>query len=60
MSLALSLILALLLDYLLAEPKRFHPLVGFGNLANRLERQFNRGLSSVAEVFWPGVWRCCH
>ena len=35
---ALAVIVALLLDWLLGEPKRFHPLVGFGNLAKQLER----------------------
>lgn len=43
MSIALSLMIALLLDYLFKEPKRFHPLVGFGNLAAALEQRFNRG-----------------
>ena len=33
--------LALLIDQLLGEPRRWHPLVGFGNLANRLERKMN-------------------
>lgn len=31
------------LDLLLGEARRFHPLVGFGNLANALERRLNRG-----------------
>ncbi|MCV6604042.1 MAG: adenosylcobinamide-phosphate synthase CbiB [Porticoccaceae bacterium] len=35
-------LLALLLDYLFQEPRRYHPLVGFGNLAIWLERHFNR------------------
>jgi len=38
-----SLLLALLLDYLFQEPQRYHPLVGFGNLASWLEKQFNPG-----------------
>lgn len=33
--------LAVLLDRLLGEPKRWHPLVGFGALASSLERRFN-------------------
>lgn len=33
--------LAFALDYCLGEPKRYHPLVGFGWLATQLERQLN-------------------
>lgn len=35
--------LALFLDQLLGEPSRFHPLVGFGSLANRIELKMNNG-----------------
>jgi adenosylcobinamide-phosphate synthase len=35
--------LALLLDAWLGEPRRFHPLVGFGRLADRLEARLNDG-----------------
>ena len=35
-------LLALLLDYLFQEPRCYHPLVGFGNLAIWLERHLNR------------------
>lgn len=41
--LALLGALGMLLDWLLGEPRRWHPLVGFGMLANRLERLLNRG-----------------
>jgi len=37
----LVLCAALALDKLLGEPKRFHPLVGFGNIATRIEFTFN-------------------
>ena len=37
----LSLPLALLLDYFLGEPPKYHPLVGFGNMANWLEARLN-------------------
>ena len=33
---------AVFLDRMLGEPKRFHPLVGFGRIANVLEARFNR------------------
>jgi len=33
---------ALVLDILLGEAKRYHPLVGFGSLVTRVERAFNR------------------
>lgn len=41
-STALAVIAAVLLDMLLGEPKRWHPLVGFGWLANRIERTLNQ------------------
>ena len=56
MSLFLSVIAALLLDALLGEPKRAHPLVAFGRLADRLERHFNgaagRGWRSHGVTAW--------
>jgi adenosylcobinamide-phosphate synthase len=40
-------VLALLLDQWWGEPRRYHPLVGFGYLANALEKKLNRaGLSA--------------
>jgi adenosylcobinamide-phosphate synthase len=56
---------ALALDYGFKEPKRFHPLVGFGHFANRLECYFNQaqdgsfiqclkgGLALFICVFFP-------
>jgi adenosylcobinamide-phosphate synthase len=40
---ALLAVAGVLLDLLLGEARRWHPLVGFGNLANWLERRLNRG-----------------
>lgn len=34
--------MALLLDHVLGEPRRWHPVVGFGNLTTALERRLNR------------------
>ena len=45
----LVLPLALLLDRWLGEPTRLHPLVGFGNIANALEKHLNN------QVFFRGV-----
>ena len=44
---ALTIGLALVLDIVLGEPKRYHPLVGFGNLAIYAERKLNRTPSDV-------------
>ncbi|MDE0925904.1 MAG: adenosylcobinamide-phosphate synthase CbiB [Methylophilaceae bacterium] len=41
LTLPLSACLAVALDFVLGEPKRFHPLVGFGWLASAIERQLN-------------------
>ena len=39
----LTLIVALIIDHFIGEPNRFHPLVLFGNLANKLEKKLNKG-----------------
>jgi adenosylcobinamide-phosphate synthase len=61
------LLAAVLLDRWLGEPHRFHPLVGFGNLARRIERIFYgaadtapatrylRGIASVCVLLIPLV-----
>jgi adenosylcobinamide-phosphate synthase len=40
---ALLMLAGVLLDAVLGEPRRWHPLVGFGNWAKYLERHLNRG-----------------
>lgn len=40
---AILLACGVLLDYALGEARRWHPLVGFGNLAMFVERMFNQG-----------------
>ena len=47
---ALVCAVALLLDQVLGEPRRWHPVVGFGNLASRLEWRLNRHPGA-------GLWR---
>ncbi|HEY0843138.1 adenosylcobinamide-phosphate synthase CbiB [Methylotenera sp.] len=47
-STALAVITAVLLDALLGEPKRWHPLVGFGWLAYRSERLLNQQMPSYS------------
>jgi len=43
LTLVLLLFGGVVLDLLLGEAPRWHPLVGFGNLASRIERRFNKG-----------------
>ncbi|MHB8741569.1 MAG: adenosylcobinamide-phosphate synthase CbiB [Sulfuricaulis sp.] len=58
MTILFSILLALALDFLLGEPRRFHPLVGFGRLALALERRWHgdtvwRGLVAVLILLIP-------
>lgn len=41
MLLTFSVLVALIIDFFVGEPRRWHPLVGFGNVANALEKKFN-------------------
>lgn len=60
---ALLVAAALLLDALLGEPRRFHPLAGFGRLAVGLEARLNpggrghrlHGVAALALLVAPGV-----
>jgi adenosylcobinamide-phosphate synthase len=48
---ALLLAAGVLLDFALGEARRWHPLVGFGNLVYAIERRLNRGRAR----FWRGA-----
>ena len=48
LTLALLLAAGIALDLLLGETRRWHPLVGFGRLANGLERRLNMGRWRIA------------
>lgn len=68
--LALAATLAVGLDSWLGEPKRWHPLVGFGWLVNQLEKQLNpphrqplrsqhmRGIAGVLLLVLPLITAC--
>ena len=61
-----AIALGVCLDTLLGEPKRFHPLVGFGRLASRLEKRLNNqentglnrcsGIVAVCVMVIPFPW----
>ena len=55
----LIVLVAVLLDRRLGEPKRFHPLVGFGNLASRYEQRFNRPDNPALVLGLLGVLLLC-
>ncbi|MFT4765958.1 MAG: adenosylcobinamide-phosphate synthase, partial [Oleispira sp.] len=56
-----SLLLALALDYRFAEPKKYHPLVGFGRYVDFLQQKLNRPASPAVDSrtqFINGVLAC--
>ncbi len=55
----LIIVLAILLDWLLAEPKRWHPLVGFGKLSNQVERLCFKTTASNPQQLFRGVLAVC-
>ncbi len=68
-AMALLMLAGVLLDLLLGEARRWHPLVGFGNLAGAIERRLNRGrrrfargalawLAAVAPATALAAWIC--
>ncbi|QSI77052.1 adenosylcobinamide-phosphate synthase CbiB [Niveibacterium microcysteis] len=56
MSTLASVVLALALDALLGEPRRWHPLVGFGRLAQALEARCNRHGNRLGRVTGLLCW----
>lgn len=46
---------ALLLDHCFGEPRRWHPLVFFGQIAGRVERWLRQDTLSCAQLRWLGV-----
>jgi len=48
-----TLVIALVIDHLIGEPNRYHPLILFGNLANTLEKKLNKG--TAQQRFINGV-----
>lgn len=60
MTVALIVLLAVLLDTLLGEPRRLHPLVGLGNWARRVEKFcYPRNNASAARLYGQGIAAVC-
>ena len=51
-----TLAAALALDLALGEPRRFHPLVGFGRCAQAVESRANRGRQAARVWLGGGAW----
>ena len=49
------IIIALILDCLFGEPSRFHPLIGFGNIANRIEKKLNGATNEPQHSNWRSM-----
>ena len=52
---SIILIFALCLDTLLSEPRKFHPLVGFGNLASFFEKKLNNSPLSKKSILFGAL-----
>jgi len=56
----LIILAAVFLDHLLGEPRRFHPLVGFGSLARRVEKLFYGSADATpAARYMRGIVSVC-
>lgn len=53
---ALILLAALALDWVWGEPRHWHPLVGFGSMAELAERTWRGGDAPPTRQRWRGVW----
>jgi len=52
----MTVLIGLLMDRLLGEPRRWHPLVGFGNAANWLEKKYNPADSNSGKLAGLICW----
>ncbi|WP_139686000.1 adenosylcobinamide-phosphate synthase CbiB [Vibrio tasmaniensis] len=52
LSISLMMIVALMLDQILGEPKKFHPLIGFGNMVQKIENLLNRRSKISGFIAW--------
>ena len=52
LAMPLAALAAVILDRLLGEPRRFHPLVGFGTLAAAIEKRLNRRSIANGLIGW--------
>lgn len=55
MSPAFVIIIALIVDACLGEPKKFHPLIGFGSLSSKYESRFNKAVDGKWNQFFLGL-----
>ncbi|TEW52358.1 adenosylcobinamide-phosphate synthase CbiB [Psychromonas algicola] len=57
MMILLTLVFALIIDHFIGEPRRFHPLILFGNIAQFIEQKLNQG--SKIRRFLSGILAWC-